>query len=327
MLKITLILFALLTLSASHLPANEYQFLWSSWKTYHGKIYGSLIEEMRRFQNFIVNYNHIIEYNKNSDDVRLALNKFSDLTPQEFKQIYTGCFHYAGPVSTPNELIDYSVLDLPLAVDWRKKGAVTPVKNQQTCGSCWAFSATGALEGLYFLKNGKLVSFSEQQLVDCDTSDQGCEGGLPSNAFQYTEKEGLETEEDYPYKNQDGKCHVEKSKTIKTNTGYKAVQVNNVKALKTAVVGQPVSVGVEADQNVFHHYKSGVVKAGCGAALDHGVLVVGYKIVNGLEAWIVKNSWGEDWGQDGYLHISTNGRANDGAGVCGILAAATVPTN
>jgi xylem cysteine proteinase len=324
-----LVFISLILVAALATPLHEQLIkdLYTQWKSTHKKAYTTEYENTVRFQIFSKNYLQILKFNKEQSDVVLGLNQFADLTSEEFGALHTGLT----PKTSNNNAKVASFQtpkDLPVSVDWRTKGAVTDVKNQGSCGSCWAFSATGALEGFYFINNAKLVSFSEQNLVDCVTADQGCNGGLPSDAFAYTAQGGIETEADYPYKGVDQKCAFDASKAIKTNPGgYANVTANNVTAMKTAIVNQPVSVGIQANQIVFQFYIKGVIKRLCGANLDHGVLVVGYDTSQGPEAFIVKNSWGGSWGVNGYVYISTDDSANKGAGVCGILSMATVPTN
>jgi C1A family cysteine protease len=323
----TLIILSLLAISClASMPVNmdELKSLWSSWKIYYGKAYG-LAEEAARFAIFVENYKYIVQFNGENTDVKLALNKFADITSEEFSNIYAGCYKNNGKHTKVPGDIEYEVHDLPASVDWRTQGAVTAVKNQGQCGSCWSFSTTGVLEGFYFISKGKLLSFSEQQIVDCDSQDDGCDGGLPYQALKYTAQAGLETETSYPYKGVDGTCAAKKLKSYNTNSNYKLVQTQSPDALKTAIVTQPVSVGIEADQNVFQFYSSGVITKRCGDSLDHAVLAVGYTTVSGTEAFIVKNSWGADWGQQGYVYISTDGSANGGNGVCGILSEPVVP--
>jgi len=277
-----------------------------------------------RLSIFTKNYLEILKFNQEQTDVVLGLNQFADLTSEEFGNIYTG---YIPRSQRNGKPFESKLSDLPASVDWRTKGAVTDVKNQGSCGSCWAFSTTGALEGFYFINNGKLVAFSEQNLVDCVTADDGCGGGLMEDAFQYTAQNGIETEADYPYVGRDTQCAYTASKAVKVNTGYIDVQVKNATALKEAIVQQPVSVAIQANQLVFQFYLGGVIKSLCGDKLDHGVLAVGYDIIKDTEAYIVKNSWGGSWGAQGYVYISTNGAANKGNGVCGILADANFPSN
>ena len=217
---------------------------------------------------------------------------------------------------------------LPKSVDWRKTGAVTGVKNQGKCGGCWAFAASGALEGLHYIKNKKLVSFSDQQMIDCSAlyGNQGCDGGLMTLAFQYTADYGIEPEKGYEYAAKVDKCKHNSQRVAFKNSGFKEVPANNTKALKLAVSRQPVSVGIEANSMTLQLFKSGVITADCGTQLDHGVLIVGYdKTPKGQEYWIVKNSWGPQWGLGGYFHVAI-GSHNGGAGLCGINMMASYPT-
>jgi len=319
-----LIFLSLLALAIS-IPINneELKSLWSSWKSYYSKGYG-VAEESARFAIFVENYKRIIEFNAENDDVKLAINKFADITGEEFKNLNAGCFNFDGIHKTVRS--GKPIPEVADSVDWRQKNAVTPVKNQQQCGSCWSFSTTGVLEGFNAIKSGKLLSFSEQQIVDCDTTDMGCNGGNMNTAMEYTASNGIELESDYPYTAQDGQCQYNKGKSNKANSGYNFIDTQSATALKAAIANQPVSIAIEADQRVFQFYNTGVIKKSCGDSLDHGVLAVGYTTVGKVEAFIVKNSWGSDWGQQGYVYISTDGTQNNGNGVCGILAQPVVPT-
>jgi len=228
---------------------------------------------------------------------------------------------------------------LPESVDWVAKGAVTPVKNQGQCGSCWSFSTTGSLEGAFYLKTGTLDSFSEQQLVDCDNiqdkknrgKDMGCNGGLMDNAFSWIEKnKGLCTEEDYPYVSGttktggscDTSCDVVTGSEI---TSFVDVTPKSDDAMMTALSQQPVSIAIEADQKDFQLYKSGVYTESCGTGLDHGVLAVGYGTLSGEDYYKVKNSWGTTWGDDGYIYLGRGSEYNNGSGQCGMLMQASYP--
>lgn len=220
----------------------------------------------------------------------------------------------------------------PASVDWVSGGAVTPVKNQGNCGSCWSFSATGALEGVYKVKTGTLKSYSEQELVSCDTGgifgDKGCNGGLMDNAFKWVKNNvGLCLESAYPYTSgttgENGACNAHAAcddKTLKL-TGYTDVQTNSDTALEAAIALNPTSVAIQANQPAFQLYKSGVLTGTCGANLDHGVLAVGYGTdATGGAYYKVKNSWGATWGEAGYIRIARGGTYNSGKGQCGILS-------
>jgi C1A family cysteine protease len=209
---------------------------------------------------------------------------------------------------------------LPASVDWSQSGAVTPVKDQGQCGSCWAFSTTGAVEGALFLTNHSLVSLSEQELVDCSTSEgnQGCNGGLMDYGFEYVVKNGLASEAKYPYTaTGPNACKSKGLPVVARISGYKDVPTNSETALMTAIATQPVSVAVEADQDSFQFYSTGVMTKACGTNLDHGVLAVGYGTMGGQDYYKVKNSWGADWGMDGYILLG-RGAKYTSAGQCGI---------
>lgn len=318
----TLFVASLLVLAAFSFSVNydEMTSLWGSWKAQHGKTYATMGEEKARFAIFMDNFHHILKFNAESKSVKLAMNHFGDLTGEEFKEQNSRCAHIEDDEElVRSNTVKFDTTNLPTSVDWRTKGVVTPVKNQQQCGSCWAFSTTGVIEGYYAIKNGKLLSFSEQQIVDCDTTCYGCGGGWPYLAVEYAAQNGLETESDYPYTAMDGTCKYSKSKAVQTNNGYAFVTPDSANDLMAAIVNSPVSVAIEADQSVFQFYSSGVISSGCGDGIDHAVLAVGYTTVSGEQAYIVKNSWGTSWGDQGYVYISTDGSPNQGEGVCGIL--------
>jgi len=203
------------------------------------------------------------------------------------------------------------------------------VKNQGSCGSCWAFSSTGAIEGAYAIKNKQLKSFSEQQLVDCaglraGYGNMGCNGGLMDNAFTYGEDYQLELESEYPYNAVGGTCSV----SAKKGDGHSVISFvdvtpNSEASLLTAVAQQPVSIAIQANQLAFQLYSSGILTGNCGTSLDHGVLLVGYGSENGQNYWKVKNSWGPTWGEAGYIRIL---RADPtGPGLCGVQMEPSYP--
>ncbi|XP_075551627.1 procathepsin L-like [Dermacentor variabilis] len=305
---------------------------WQAFKTKHGRNYTSAHEEILRFKIFTENSLFIARHNekyvKGLVSYSLGMNQFGDMLHHEFVQL-TNCYK-PGDTSSgrstylPPDNVDDSVL--PESVDWRKKGYVTPVKNQGQCGSCWAFSTTGSLEGQHFKKTGKLVSLSEQNLVDCsrDYGNNGCNGGSMENAFDYIKANGgIDTEKSYPYHGRDEPCKFKKADVGATVTGKVGVKEGSEEDLKNAVatVG-PVSVAIDASQRSFQFYRTGVYdEHACSSKkLDHGVLAVGYGVLNGTKYWLVKNSWAEEWGEKGYIYMS-----RDKNNQCGIATDATYP--
>eukprot|EP00658_Telonema_sp_P-2_P083666 TRINITY_DN9122_c0_g1_i4.p1 TRINITY_DN9122_c0_g1~~TRINITY_DN9122_c0_g1_i4.p1 ORF type:complete len:363 (-),score=130.18 TRINITY_DN9122_c0_g1_i4:1-1089(-) len=300
------------------LSDSDYDGLFQQFKLDHGKVYEEGLESAK-FEVFKDNLDFINHHNKNlapKVGYTVGVNQFADMTSGEFKRNMLGL----NALSKPKyETVVLDTSNLADSVDWTSEGAVTAVKNQGSCGSCWSFSTTGAIEGANYVKNKKLVSLSEQQLVDCAGSygNQGCNGGLMDDAFQYVEKYGLETEDSYSYTATDGTCSTSKQSSADgigagVVTGFKDVTSNDEDQLKAAVAIGPVSVAIEADQSGFQFYKSGVFSDTCGTSLDHGVLVVGYGEDSGAKYWKVKNSWGATWGQDGNINLARDVRSTGG---------------
>ncbi|KAJ8665127.1 hypothetical protein QAD02_006789 [Eretmocerus hayati] len=295
---------------------------WQKFKSNFVKMYSNSIEEQLRMNIFMENYKMIAEHNakyeKGLVTYELGINQFSDMLPEEFSEKYTG---FKVTSETLEDLSNHTTatflapanVEVPNSVDWREKGAVTPVKNQGECGSCWAFSTTGSVEGQHFRKTGQLVSLSEQQLLDCSLiiyGNLGCYGGSMVPSFRYIKhKRGIDTEDSYPYKAKIGWCKFNSSNIGASITGYVRIKKNDEDDLKAAVatVG-PVSVAIYATEN-FRYYKSGVFYDPlCDSEhQNHAVLVVGYGTTeNNQDYWLVKNSWGEDWGDNGYIKMARN---------------------
>jgi C1A family cysteine protease len=285
------------------------------------------------FVKWVDNHLHIRRVNALNLTYTLAHNQFSGMDSEDFSNYISRPYY-----TLPNNKYYVNSLrtNVPLSFDWVVAGAVSPVKDQGQCGSCWSFSTTGSMEGAYFIKTGRLVSFSEQQLVDCDTflnggKDHGCNGGLMDNAFNWVSKNnGLCTEQDYPYVSgetmEQGTCQ----RTCKVVDGssistFVDVPPNSDDMMINALAQQPVSVAIEADQRDFQLYSSGVFTGTCGTKLDHGVLAVGYGSMNGVDYYRVKNSWSTSWGDNGYIYLARGKSYNNGAGQCGILMQASYP--
>ncbi|PHT41774.1 Cysteine proteinase RD21a [Capsicum baccatum] len=313
-----------------HRTVDEVKGLYESWIVKHGKNYNAIGEKERRFDIFKDNLRFIDDHNAEKRPYKLGLNRFSDLTNEEYRAMYIG-----GRLDRKTRLLKkpksqrYAFKageELPGSVDWREKGAVAPVKDQGQCGSCWAFSTVGAVEGINQIVTGELISLSEQELVDCDNSyNQGCNGGLMDYAFEFIKNNGgIDTEDDYPYHARDGICDSNrKNARVVSIDGYEDVPENDEKSLMKAVSKQPVSVAIEAGGRAFQHYSSGVFTGHCGTQLDHGVVTVGYGTEDGADYWIVRNSWGPNWGESGYIRLERN-FANS-TGKCGIAIEPSYP--
>ncbi|KAL3886617.1 hypothetical protein ACJMK2_026601 [Sinanodonta woodiana] len=307
---------------------NEFEI----YKATYNKNYAPEEELMRRAiweQNLQRVQQHNLEADRGVHTYWLGMNEYADMSSEEFVRTMNG-YKYdstktnCGKFTFPRNL---QLSDLPATVDWRTKGYVTPIKNQGQCGSCWAFSATGSLEGQHFNKTKQLVSLSEQNLVDCSGKEgnMGCEGGLMDQAFQYIIlNKGIDTEASYPYKARNQKCKFSSANVGATEVSCKDIQSGSEADLQKAVatVG-PISVAIDASHNSFQLYKHGIYnEPQCDPqALDHGVLAVGYGTQGGKDYWLVKNSWGTSWGMQGYIMMARNKH-----NMCGIATKSSFPT-
>jgi cathepsin L len=305
---------------------------WALYKRVFDKQYASAEEEVTRRSSWESNVALIGQHNLEADlglhTYTLGMNKYGDLTLKEFVKQMNGLNRSSTVnfVGTCNQFVAPANFKRPDAVDWRTKGYVTGVKDQGQCGSCWAFSTTGSLEGQHFAKTQQLVSLSEQNLVDCSQKygNQGCNGGLMDSAFKYIkENMGVDTEDAYPYQARTLTCRFDAKKVGATDSGCKDIKQLSEEDLQDAIatVG-PVSVAIDAAHSSFQLYKSGVYnEPACSQqSLDHGVLAVGYGSLSGQDYYIVKNSWGLSWGNQGYIWMSRN-KNNQ----CGIATMSSYP--
>ena len=289
-------------------------------------MFNDMDTEEYRYAIWKANTAMINEHNAHADThgFTLGMNHLGDMTTEEIVKLLNG-YIMRPPTNNTRKLFKSSPDFVPKeAVDWRTNGAVTPVKNQGQCGSCWAFSTTGSLEGQHYLHNNELVSLSEQNLVDCSTvyGNEGCNGGFVDKAFQYIiDKGGIDTEASYPYVAQNENCRYNSDigATMKDFTDITVGSTSDLIDASTNV--GPISVAMDASRQSFHFYKKGVYRDNaCSTTnLDHAVLVVGYGTTDDGDYFLVKNSWGTDWGMDGYFMISREGN------MCGLATQASYP--
>ena len=316
------------------------------WAQTHSIDISDSSKHTRIYSNWLSNDKYIESTNAMNLTYSLGHNSFSGYSSEEFSELMG--FNYNSVRSSDleglvQEHIKESLSELPTSIDWREKGVVNPVQDQGQCGSCWAFSTIQAVESATAIKYGSLPKLSEQELVDCDTlknggRDHGCNGGLMDNAFNWIGKsDGVCDESSYPYTSgvskKSGTCTMKSCSNIDNTDvdNHVDIQVNSDNAMMTALSLQPVSVAIEADQKTFQLYSSGVFVGECGTSLDHGVGLVGYGTMGGVDYYILRNSWGSTWGDGGYMYL---GRGNDpatgkpfngGAGQCGVLGQASYP--
>ncbi len=272
------------------------------------------------FNSMLNNTEYINKHNSFNSSYSLEENKFID---RKYVNEFFPTNHYI--VTNKSNSYEFPPFHKN-NIDWRKENKVSPVKNQLDCGGCWAFSAVGAVESAWAIKHNILYNLSEQELIDCSKQNNGCEGGSMDLAFQYIINNGLCSNLSYPYVAKDNMCNSYNCESLVNISEYKDITQNNEKTLMRAVSQQPVSVAIQANKRSFQFYKSGIYSdPNCGFKLDHGVLLVGYGYdkINDMDYWIIKNSWGEDWGENGYIRIIRN--IDDSRGLCGIAMNPSIP--
>ncbi|MQM05827.1 hypothetical protein Taro_038641 [Colocasia esculenta] len=309
---------------------EEVKWLFEEWQVKHDKSYQDLGEKQKRLEIFKNNLQYIDEKNRpeHNRSFTVGLNNLADLTNEEYRSIYL-----SAPMNM-SELFHNFIPDLDLpsevdqvqqaSIDWRDRGAVTPVKNQGGCSSCWAFTAVATVEGINAIVTGDLISLSEQEIVDCDDLGTHCQPGWTSRAYDYIERNmGIDTDANYPYIAQQDVCKAVKNQVV-TIDGHANAPRNNEMALSMRVARQPVGSAVHANTTDFQLYTGGIFNGACTTDVDHAVTIVGYDSEAGEDYWIIKNSYGQRWGEQGYMKLQRNVR--DRRGKCGIAMWPEYPT-
>mmetsp|Transcript_161232 Transcript_161232/g.391516 ORF Transcript_161232/g.391516 Transcript_161232/m.391516 type:complete len:500 (+) Transcript_161232:126-1625(+) len=313
----------------AHSPNNSIAWEFDKFCEDFGKNYMPE-ERVERLVIFEATLRLIHAENAKGHPFELGLNSYGDLSHLEFlatslglktsnsTKRWGGLAHLGSAVAKD--------VAMPASVDWRKRGAITPVKKQESCSSCWTFSAAGALSAAWEIETGNLVALSEQQLLDCTGGNTDCRGGNMDSAFGYALGAGLCTAASYPYQAREGTCRAPGSCSVAiplgSVVGYRDVSPDDERAMMEAVAQQPVSVGIEAKHRSFHFYKTGVYAYNCGVHPNHGVLLVGYGVQGSAPYWLLRNSWGADWGEGGYFRLL---RKPSGPGECGVMTMPSYP--
>jgi cysteine peptidase B len=304
---------------------EEFQTMFSAFLSAQNRVYASAEERTRRFDIFVENMKRASHLASLNPHAMFGASPFADLTTEEFQAYHNGKNFFeshvqelgkqtaAGHALYASRISEDELKSIPESMDWREKGAVTPVKDQGQCGSCWAFSTTGGVEGQWFLAGNKLTALSEQELVSCDTVDSGCEGGLMNSAYEWilsNHSGRFVTEASYPYESGGGvapACSPDRGTFGASITGHYNIYHDESQMRGWVATHGPLSLAVDA--SAWQLYLGGVLTTCGGSALDHGVLIVGYSVHGeqwpfNVPYWIFKNSWGSDWGASGYIYIA-----------------------
>ncbi|KAM7382910.1 hypothetical protein PAMP_002605 [Pampus punctatissimus] len=311
-----------LCVEAADMLDSQLDIHWDLWKKTHGKTYQDEVENKHRRglweKNLMLITKHNLEASMGLHTYDLGMNFMGDLTPEEIQQFFTKLSPPTDFERTSSPFVGSTGADIPDTMDWREKGCVTKVKMQGSCGSCWAFSAAGALEGQLAKTTGRLVDLSPQNLVDCSGKygNHGCNGGFMHKAFQYViDNQGIDSDASYPYTGYQQQCHYNSVYRAANCSQYSFLPEGDEEALKQALatIG-PISVAIDAKRPRFAFYRSGVYDdSSCTQNVNHGVLAVGYGTLNGQDYWLVKNSWGLTFGDQGYIRMARN--RNDQCGI------------
>ena len=288
------------------------------------KFYGTETEKDHRFRLFSNAYYKIEIHNSDdSQSYKLGINQFADLTEEEFED-HLGLLNVQ--VAPQRSYLRPSRYNLTASIDWVQKGKVARVKNQGGCGSCYAFCTIGALESLHAINHGKIIEFSEQEIVDCswDYGNNGCNGGWTTTTYDYIIDNGIASEADYGYKGYEQTCKASSKERVEHMGGYHEVPMYDNNDMLKSILQQPMSIVVDASSSAFRYYKSGVVDRNCGTAINHGVMLVGAGTQDGIDFWKIKNSWGAGWGDDGFIKILRE--SGHKQGVCQVNYACSYPT-